>query len=98
MQSSIFGADRDTWFMEQALKEADKAYAKNEVPIGAVVVNAKGTIIARGHNCVEKEHTQSAHAEIRAIKKAGKKIGDWRLSNCWLYVTLEPCSMCMGSY
>ena len=96
MQSSIFGADRDIWFMQQALKEAHKAYAKGEVPIGAVVVNAKGTIIARGHNYVEKEHTQLAHAEVRAIEKAGKKVGDWRLNNCWLYVTLEPCTMCMG--
>ena len=96
MQSSIFGVDRDIWFMQQALKEAHKAYAKDEVPIGAVVVNAKGAIIARGHNYVEKEHTQLAHAEVRAIEKAGKKIGDWRLNNCWLYVTLEPCTMCMG--
>ncbi len=96
MQSSIFGGDRDIWFMQQALKEAHKAYAKDEVPIGAVVVDAKGVIIARGHNRVEKEHTQLAHAEVRAIKKAGKKIGDWRLNNCWLYVTLEPCTMCMG--
>jgi len=96
MQSSIFGVNRDIWFIQQALKEAHKAYAKDEVPIGAIVVNAKGVIIARGHNYVEKEHTQLAHAEVRAIEKAGKKIGDWRLNNCWLYVTLEPCSMCMG--
>ena len=54
MQSSIFGADRDIWFMQQALKEAHKAYAKDEVPIGAVVVNAEGTIIARGHNCAKE--------------------------------------------
>ena len=69
MQSSIFGTDRDVWFMQQALKEAHKAYAKDEVPIGAVVVNAKGAIIARAHNYVEKKHTQLAHTEVGAIGK-----------------------------
>lgn len=96
MQSSIFGVERDVWFMQQALKEAHKAYAKDEVPIGAVIVNADGDIIARGYNRVEKEHSQSAHAEVCAINKAGKKIGDWRLHDCSIFVTLEPCKMCIG--
>ncbi len=96
MKSSIFGTDRDVWFMQQALKEARKAYAKDEVPIGAVVVNAEGAIIASAHNYVEKKHTQLAHAEMCAIQKAGKKIGDWRLNDCWIFVTLEPCNMCIG--
>lgn len=96
MQSSIFGVEKDVWFMKQALKEANKAYAKNEVPVGAILVNSKGAIIARGFNLVEKKHSQSAHAEICTIEKAGKKIGDWRLNNCWLYVTLEPCNMCLN--
>ncbi len=67
MKSSIFGMKRDVWFMQQALKEARKAYVKDEVPIGAVVVNAEGAIIARAHNYVEKKHTQFAHAEIGTI-------------------------------
>jgi len=82
--------------MQQALVQANKALANNEVPIGALVVNKEGIVIARAYNQVEKKDTQSAHAEILAINKAGKKIGDWRLSDCWVYVTLEPCSMCMN--
>lgn len=94
--SSPFGMQKDTFFMQQALEQADSAFAKNEVPIGAVIVNADGQIIARAHNQVEERKTQSAHAEVLAINEAGKKIGDWRLGECWLYVTLEPCSMCMN--
>lgn len=96
MQSTIFGTEKNAWFMQQAVKEARKAFAKNEVPIGAIVVDSAGIIIARGYNLVEKEHTQAAHAEMRAIEKAGKKIGDWRLNDCSIFVTLEPCAMCMG--
>lgn len=82
--------------MQEALKEAQIAYEMDEVPIGAVVVNSEGVIIARSHNSVERDCTQRAHAESLAIELAGKQLGDWRLSECWLYVTLEPCSMCMG--
>ena len=80
--------------MNVAISEALKALAKEEVPIGAVIVNKEGVIIARAHNLTEHNHTQAAHAEVLAIQKAGKKLGDWRLEGCWLYVTLEPCAMC----
>lgn len=82
--------------MQEALKEAQLAYEMDEVPIGAVVVNSEGVIIARSHNSVERDCTQRAHAESLAIELAGKSLGDWRLNDHWLYVTLEPCSMCMG--
>lgn len=82
--------------MKKALKQAEKAYALEEVPIGAVVVDSDGTIIGRGYNQVEKQHTQAAHAEFIALSRTGKKKGDWRLNGCWLYVTLEPCAMCMN--
>ena len=83
-------------FMKEALKEAKKAYLKGEVPVGAVIVyNDK--IIARGHNLKEKNIDVTAHAEIIAIKKAAKKLKTWRLNDCDLYVTLEPCAMCSGA-
>ena len=93
---SPFGTKKDHFFMRQALTQARKAFACNEVPIGAVIINKEGVVIARAYNQVEAKDTQSAHAELLAINKAGKKIGDWRLNECWLYVTLEPCSMCMN--
>lgn len=82
--------------MQQALKEANKAKLKDEVPIGCVIVY-QDKIIARAHNT--KEYSQQAidHAEIRAIRKANKKLGSWRLDECTLYVTLEPCPMCAGA-
>lgn len=83
-------------FMEQALKEAKKAYQKEEVPIGAVIVK-DGKIIARAYNLKEVKHDTTEHAEIRAIKKASKKLGAWRLSDCEMYTTLEPCPMCAGA-
>jgi tRNA(adenine34) deaminase len=94
--SSVFGNERDERYMELALKQAQKAFSYNEVPVGAVVVSPDGTILSRAHNKVEKLHTQMAHAESLALSRAGKKLGDWRLIDCWLYVTLEPCSMCMS--
>ncbi len=90
-----FGPDRDTYYMQQALKLARKAYGEDEVPVGALVVTAQGVIIGRGYNKVEQRCTQAAHAEVLALAQAGKKIGDWRLSGCWLYVTLEPCAVCL---
>ena len=83
--------------MQKALVLAKKAYAKDEVPIGALIVDASGTIIARSYNVSQMAHTQTAHAELRALAKAGKAVGDWRLEGCWMYVTLEPCSMCMNA-
>lgn len=86
----------DAYFMQLALKQAQKAFEHDEVPVGAIVVASDGTVLGRGYNQVAKRHQQIAHAEVIAISKASKKIGDWRLDNCWLYVTLEPCKMCMG--
>ena len=86
----------DEVFMREALKMALKAYNEDEVPIGAVVVSPEGEIIGRGFNRTEQECTQSRHAEVCALEQAGKQVGDWRLSGCTLYVTVEPCIMCMG--
>ena len=83
-------------FMRQALKEAQKAYEKLEVPIGCVIVK-DGKIIARGHNLKESKFDTTQHAEIVAIQKASKKLKSWRLLDCEMYVTLEPCSMCAGA-
>lgn len=83
-------------FMKEAFKEAQKAYKKNEVPVGAVVVK-NGKIIARGYNKKEKTNLATRHAEIIAIEKACKKLKNWHLEDCELYVTLEPCLMCCGA-
>lgn len=83
-------------FMKQAIKEEKKAYEKDEVPVGAVIVR-DGKIIARGHNLKEAKLNTIKHAEIIAIEKASKKLNSWRLENCDLYVTLEPCAMCAGA-
>jgi len=82
-------------FMKEALKEAKKAYEKLEVPVGAVIVK-EGKIIARAHNLKETKTDTTKHAEILAIQKASKKLKSWRLLDCDMYVTLEPCSMCSG--
>ena len=84
------------YWMARAITEAGKAEAKDEVPIGCVIVR-DGRIIARGHNLRETTQDPAAHAELIAIRKAARKLGSWRLLNCTLYVTLEPCSMCMGA-
>ena len=83
-------------FMNEALKEAKKAYKKLEVPVGCVIVR-DGKIIARGHNLKETKKDTTKHAEIIAIQKASKKLEAWRLLDCDMYVTLEPCSMCAGA-
>ena len=83
-------------FMLDALKEADKAPAEHEVPVGAVVV-CEGKIIARAHNRRENKQSATAHAELLAIEKACRKLKSWRLVGCELYVTLEPCPMCAGA-
>ena len=82
--------------MKEALRQAKKAYALGEVPIGCVIVY-EGQIIGRGYNRRNTDKNTLAHAEITAINKASKKIGDWRLEDCTLYVTLEPCQMCAGA-
>lgn len=83
-------------FMKEAIKEAKKAQLKGEVPIGAVIVK-DDKIIARAHNLRENKQVSTAHAEILAIEKACKKLNTWRLNDCTLYVTLEPCAMCAGA-
>ena len=84
------------YYMEQALKEAKKAYKKLEVPVGAVIVK-DGKIISRAHNQKETKTDTTKHAEILAIQKASKKLKSWRLIDCEMYVTLEPCTMCAGA-
>lgn len=96
MNETIFGQEQDTLFMKQALVMAQHAFDADEVPIGAVVVDQSGAIIGRGCNKVEKLHTQAAHAEMEAISRAGASRNDWRMNGCWLFVTLEPCSMCIS--
>lgn len=86
----------DERYMKEALKQAKKAYALKEVPIGCVIVH-DDKIIARGYNRRNTDKNTLSHAEILAIKKASKKMGDWRLEDCTLYVTLEPCQMCAGA-
>lgn len=83
-------------YMKEALKQARKAYALGEVPIGCVIVH-QGKIIGRGYNRRNTDKNTLSHAEITAIRKASKAIGDWRLEECTLYVTLEPCQMCAGA-
>lgn len=82
--------------MKEALKEAKKAYKKEEIPVGAIVVK-NGKIIAKAHNLKESKCSSISHAEILAIQKANKELGAWRLEDCEMYITLEPCMMCMGA-
>lgn len=88
--------DKKEKFMREAIKEAKKAYDKLEVPVGAVIVK-DDKIIARAHNLKETKFDTTKHAEILAIQKASKKLNSWRLLDCEMYVTLEPCSMCAGA-
>ncbi len=87
---------QDEKYMKAAIREAKKAYALDEVPIGCVIVQ-NDKIIARGYNRRNTDKNALAHAEMSAIKKASKKTGDWRLEDCTMYVTLEPCQMCAGA-
>lgn len=88
--------EKDKKFMWEAIKEAEKSAALDEVPVGAVIVK-DNKIIARGHNLREKTHDPTSHAEIVAIRKACKKLKSWRLEGCTIYVTIEPCAMCAGT-
>lgn len=83
-------------FMGLALTQAEKAYAMDEVPVGAVI-SCGAKIVAQAHNLTESKKDPCGHAELLAIRKAAKKLGRWRLSDCTLYVTLEPCAMCAGA-
>lgn len=82
--------------MKEAIRQAKKAYALEEVPIGCVIVY-EGKIIARGYNRRNTDKNTLSHAELIAIRKAAKKLGDWRLEECTMYITLEPCQMCAGA-
>lgn len=84
------------FYMRKALKQAIIGAAKGEVPIGAVIIDDKGRVLARAHNQIEGKKTQTAHAEMLAVYKAAQKIDNWRLDECTIFVTLEPCAMCMG--
>ena len=86
----------DVFFMNLALEEANKAFQKKEVPVGAVIVK-EGQLLSRSHNLRETGHNPLGHAELCAIKEAGEKLQSWRLENSKIYVSLEPCLMCMGA-
>lgn len=88
--------DEHKKFMKEAIRQAKKAYALEEVPIGCVIVH-EGRIIARGYNRRNTDKNTLSHAELIAIRKAAKKLGDWRLEECTMYITLEPCQMCAGA-
>ncbi len=96
METPILDLHSDTYFMGEALRQAAKAFEKGEVPVGAVVVR-EGRIVARAHNQVELLKDATAHAEMLAITQAEDAVGDWRLNDCTLYVTKEPCPMCAGA-
>ena len=92
-----FGGKTDVKYMKTALKEANKAYRDNDVPIGCIIVNKEGKVIAKAHNRRNRDSSTLSHAEILAIGQACKKVKDWRLEGCTMYVTLEPCQMCAGA-
>lgn len=93
---AVDNTNSDQKYMREAIRQAKKAYALGEVPIGCVIVH-EGKIIGRGYNRRNTDKNTLSHAEITAIRKASKVIGDWRLEECTLYVTLEPCQMCAGA-
>ncbi len=97
MQAKIENIKEHLWNMQSAIKLANKAYKIDEVPIGAIIINSKGEILASQHNQKEIHHNPIGHAEILAIQEAASKISNWRLEDCTLYVTLEPCPMCMSA-
>jgi tRNA(adenine34) deaminase len=95
-EDPIIDLQSDHYFMGEAIRQALRAYEAEEVPVGAVIVR-EGRIIARAFNQVEALHDATAHAEMLAITQAEEQLGDWRLSDCALYVTKEPCPMCAGA-
>ncbi len=96
MSEKLYVLYSDEYFMSYAVEQARSALAVDEVPIGAIVVDSENKIIGYGYNMVEKENSQSRHAEVMAIEQAGKCISNWRLTNCTIYVTVEPCLMCLS--
>ncbi|MHB1672726.1 MAG: tRNA adenosine(34) deaminase TadA [Acidobacteriaceae bacterium] len=96
MKNLLSAAPDESWLRE-ALAQAEEAQAAGEVPIGAVVLGPDGALIARGQNRVIRDHDPTAHAEIVALRAAGTALANYRLEQCTLYVTLEPCAMCAGA-
>ena len=98
MKADIWGNyETHCYWMKQALILAQKAGDAGDVPVGAVIINSQGKLIAQGSNVKEQNHDPTAHAETIAIRKASQKLGSWHLEGCTLYVTLEPCIMCAGA-
>jgi len=89
-------ASEDLKFMHRALREAERAFGEGEVPVGAIVVR-EGRVIGRGHNRAIHLKDPTAHAEILTLRRAGRRLGNYRLTGCTLYVTIEPCAMCAGA-
>ena len=87
----------DEWFVSLALEQADEAYRQNEVPVGAVLVDESGKILSKSFNIKETNHNPCGHAEILVIQQAARELSSWRLVGCTLYVTLEPCPMCLSA-
>ena len=87
----------DVFFMQQAIGEATKAESVDEVPVGAIIVNSQGIIVARAYNQTEQKNSQLAHAEILALQQLAESKNGWRLEDYTMYVTLQPCMMCMGA-
>jgi len=96
MSEPLIDLASDHYFMGEALRQATRAFEAGEVPVGAVVVR-ETRIIARAHNQVELLHDATAHAEMLALTQAEEQVGDWRLTDCTLYITKEPCPMCAGA-
>jgi tRNA(adenine34) deaminase len=88
---------KDIFFMDVAYRQAMKAFDHNEVPIGAILVDAHGKIVAQAYNQMEKKSSQLAHAEMQVLAKSAKKMNNWRLSGTTMYVTVQPCLMCLGA-
>jgi tRNA(adenine34) deaminase len=93
----LSASNGDEHFMRLALRHAQFAFREKEVPVGAVVVDGEGRVVAAGRNGVEQQKDATAHAEISVLRKAAKLIGNWRLQDCTLYTTLEPCAMCFSA-
>lgn len=93
----IFNFSDHLWFMGLAIEQADLAFKAQEVPVGAVLVSPTGEVLSKQHNLKESHFNPTAHAEILSITESAKKLSNWRLSDCTLYVTLEPCPMCLSA-
>ena len=96
-KQAIKSEENNIKYMTMAYKEAEKAFEAGDVPIGCVIVNESGRVISRAYNRRNRDGSTTSHAEIMAIQQACKKLGDWRLEDCEMYVTLEPCPMCAGA-